>query len=179
MARRKPEPFDLDALMNYAVRALSGHAMSTGELRTRLQRRAADASDVDKVIEKLKEAKALDDRRFAEYYATARLENQGFGKSRVLGDLRQRRVAGDLAQSVVERTFEGTDEVDLIEQFLARRYRAVELPKYLADDKHLVSAFRRLRVAGFSAAAAIRVLKRYAAQAEALEDTGEDPESSL
>lgn len=174
MARRKPEPFDFEALLNYAVRALTSRAMSAGELRTRLQRRAAEPTDVDRVIEKLTEAKALDDRRFAEYYAAARLENQGFGKARVLRDLRQKRVAGEVAHSVVERTFEGTDESDLIEQFLARKYRAVELPKYLAEQKHLVSAFRRLRLAGFSAGAAIRVLKRYAAQAEALEDAEEE-----
>jgi regulatory protein len=174
MARRKPEPFDYAALMNYAARALTARAMSSGELRTRLQRRAAEPTDVEKVIVKLEQAKALDDRRFAEYYATARLENQGFGKARVLQDLRHKRVAGDLANSVVEQTFEGTDEVDLIEQFLARKYRSVELPKYLAEEKHLVSAFRRLRMAGFTASAAIQVLKRYAAQAEALEDTGEE-----
>jgi regulatory protein len=160
--------------MEYAARALSMRALTVSELRQRLQRRAAEPSDVDAVIGKLTEAKALDDRRFAEYYAAGRLENQGFGKMRVLRDLRQRRVAGEVAAEVVHQTFEGTDETVLIEQFLARKYRGVELAKHLAEDKHLLSAFRRLRLAGFSAGASIRVLKRYAAQAEALEDTDEE-----
>ncbi len=178
MARRKPEPFNFAALMNYAIRALTGRAMSTGELRLRLERRAENPADVDAVISKLLEVKALDDRRFAEYYAAARLENQGFGKARVLRDLRQKRVTGEVARGAVERTFEATEEEALIEQFLARKYRAVKLSEYLADEKHLVSAFRRLRMAGFSAGTTIRVLKRYAAQADALEDTGEQIEGA-
>jgi regulatory protein len=170
MARRKSEPLGRDALMDYAARALAMRAMTAPELRARLVKRAALASDVEDVIARLKEAKALDDRRFAEYYAAARLENQGFGKMRVLRDLRTRRVAGEVAEQVVERTFQGIDETELIEQFLARKFRGVELPAYLAEPKHLMSAFRRLRLAGFSAGASIRALRRYAAEADVLED---------
>jgi regulatory protein len=170
MARRKSEPLGRDALMDYAARALAMRAMTAPELRARLAKRAAAAADVDDVIARLKEAKALDDRRFAEYYATARLENQGFGKMRVLRDLRQRRVAGDVAGEVVEKTFEGVDETGLIEQYLARKFRGKDLPVYLSEPKHLMSAFRRLRLAGFSAGASIRALRKYAAEADALED---------
>jgi tripartite-type tricarboxylate transporter receptor subunit TctC len=55
---------------------------------------------VDAVLAKLKDAKYLDDQRFAENYAAARLENEGFGKMRVLRDLRQHRVAPKLAEQV-------------------------------------------------------------------------------
>ncbi len=174
MARQKPAPLDADALLGYALRALGMRAMSTSELRARLLRRAAQASDIDLVMAKLGDAGFLNDRRFAESYATARLENQGFGKLRVLRDLRQRRVAGEVAEAVVQKTFEGTDEVALIEQFLARKYKGKDLPAFLSEDKNLVSAFRRLRMAGFSPGSAIRVLKRYAASADALEETSDD-----
>jgi regulatory protein len=176
MDRRKPALLDRTALLQYAARALAGRALSVSELRTRLVRRAAQAGDVDDVIATLRDAKALDDRRFAESYAAARLENQGFGKMRVLRDLRVRRVAGEVAREVVEGTFANTNEIELIEQFLARKFRSVELRSYLADPKHLNSVFRRLRMAGFGATPAIRVLKRYAAEAEALEDIAEEPE---
>jgi regulatory protein len=174
MARQKRAPLDAAALLGYALRALAMRAMSTSELRTRLQRRAADGSDIDGVLAKLKDAGFLNDRRFAESYATARLENQGFGKMRVLRDLRQRRVAGEVAEAVVQQTFEGTDEVDLIQQFLARKYKGKDLAAWLSEDKHLVTAFRRLRMAGFSSGASIRELKQYAASADALEETEED-----
>jgi regulatory protein len=117
----------------------------------------------------LKESGYLDDRRFAENYATARLENEGLGKMRVLRDLRQRRVAPALAEQVTERTYQGAEEADLIEQFLRRKYRGKQLKAFLSEEKNLASAYRRLRYAGFSSGQSIRVLKRFANQPEALD----------
>lgn len=156
-------------MYNLALRALGGRAHSTGELKEKLRRRAERAEDVDGVLAKLKESGYLNDRRFAENYASARLENQGLGKMRVLRDLRQRRVAPKLAEQVTEKTFQDTNETDLIEAFLKRKYRGKQLGVFLGEEKNLAAAFRRLRYAGFSAGAAIRVLKRYAHQAEELE----------
>jgi regulatory protein len=178
MTKRKPKLFQNAELLNYAVRALGGRAHSTGELREKLRRRAERAEDVDAVLAKLKELGYLDDKRFAESYAAARLENQGLGKMRVLRDLRQRRIAPQLAEQVTEKTYQETDESKLIEDFLKRKYRGKKLGEFLGEEKNLAGAYRRLRYAGFSAGASIRVLKRYARQAEELEglelgDTGE------
>ena len=106
MTKRKPKLFQETELLNYAVRALGGRAHSTGELREKLRRRAERAEDVDVVLGRLKEIGYLDDRRFAESYATARLENQGLGKMRVLRDLRQRRVAPQLAEQATAKTYQ-------------------------------------------------------------------------
>jgi regulatory protein len=70
--------------------------------------------------------------------------------------------------------YSATDETALIEQFLARKFRGRDLGALLQEEKHLASAFRRLRTAGFSAGCAIRVLKRYAAKAERLEEIGDE-----
>ena len=169
MTKRKPKLFQNEELLNYAVRALGGRAHSTGELREKLRRRAERAEDVDAVLAKLKELGYLDDKRFAESYAAARLENQGLGKMRVLRDLRQRRIAPQLAEQVAEKTYQETDETKLIEDFLKRKYRGKKLGEFLGEEKNLAGAYRRLRYAGFSAGASIRVLKRYAKQAEELE----------
>jgi len=169
MTNRKPKLFQEAELLNYAVRALGGRAHSTGELREKLRRRAERAEDVDLVLARLKELGYLDDRRFAETYAASRLENQGLGKMRVLRDLRQRRVAPKLAEQVTEKTYQETNEGDLIEEFLKRRYRGKKLGPFLAEEKNLAAAYRRLRYAGFSSGAAIRGLKRYAKQAEELD----------
>ncbi len=96
---------------------------------------------------------------------------------RVLRDLRQRRVAPKLAEQVTEQTYEKTNEADLIEEFLRRKFRGKELGAYLSEDKNLAAAFRRLRYAGFSAGQSIRVLKRFANQPEVL-DALEGEESS-
>jgi len=176
MTKRKPKLFQNEELLNYAVRALGGRAHSTGELREKLRRRAERAEDVDAVLAKLKELGYLDDKRFAESYAAARLENQGLGKMRVLRDLRQRRIAPQLAEQVAEKTYQETDETKLIEDFLKRKYSGKKLGEFLGEEKNLAGAYRRLRYAGFSAGASIRVLKRYAKQAEELEGLEvEDP----
>jgi regulatory protein len=173
MPFRKPKPLDQDAMMSYALRALGGRAHSLGEIREKLQRRCLRAEDVDAVITRLKEAGYLNDQQFAQSFATARLENEGFGKMRVLRDLRQHRVAPKLAEQVVQKTFEASDEVQLIENFLARKYRGKSLRQFLSEEKNLASAFRRLQYAGFSAGNSIRVLKGYAREPEVLDSLDE------
>jgi len=179
VAGSKTKLLNREKLLNYALRSLGGRAHSIGELKEKLRRRAENAADVDTVMAKLKEEGYLDDRRFAESYATARLENQGLGKMRVLRDLRQRRVAPSLAEQVTEQAYQSTDETALIEAFLERKFRGKRLSAFLAEEKNLAAAFRRLRYAGFSAVASIRVLKRYAKQADELEslETDEEPDS--
>jgi regulatory protein len=169
MTKRKPKLFQSADLLNYAVRALGGRAHSTGDLREKLRRRAERAEDVEGVLAKLKELGYLNDQRFAESYAAARLENEGLGKMRVLRDLRQRRIAPKLAEQVTETTYQETNEADLIGAFLKRKYRGKKLGEFLSEPKNLASAYRRLRYAGFSAGASIRVLKQFSKQAEELE----------
>jgi regulatory protein len=168
--RRKPAaPLDREALLAYALRALSSRALTISELRDKLCRRAVEASDVEHVITRLKELRYLDDRRFAEAFAAARKENQGFGRMRVITELRRRRVSPAVANAAVERTFQDADEIEMIEQYLQRKYRGVDLAEYLRDPRRLASVYRRLRVAGFSSGASIRVLKRFDARADELE----------
>ncbi len=156
-------------LFDYALKALGARAMSTGELREKLKRKAEKAGDVDSVVAKLKDYGYLNDRQFAEMYASRRLENEGFGKARVLSDLRSKRVAPVVAERAVNQTFTGTDEVDLIERFLARKYRRTPLAEVLAEPKGLASAYRKLRTAGFTHTNSMRVLKRHGKDAEALD----------
>ena len=169
MNARAPKKLDSAKLLDYALRVLSGRAHSLGEVREKLRRRAENAQDIDGVMLKLKDSGYLNDRRFAEGVASSKLANEGLGRIRVLRDLRQKRVAPKLAEQVVEQTFRDTDETQLVEAWLERKYRGKLLSTVLADQKKLASVFGRLRYAGFSAPVAIRVLKRYAQAAEELE----------
>jgi regulatory protein len=169
-----PKPLDQNGLMTFAARALSARALTVSELREKLRRRAAEASDVESVLARLKEGGYLDDRRFADSYASWRRDDGGFGKARVQRDLMTRRVAPAVAKQAAEAAFQGTDEVAMIEAFLARKYRGKDLGALLKDQKHLASAYRKLRTSGFSTGNSIRVLKRYAEQADMLEDVEEE-----
>ncbi|MBK5291629.1 MAG: regulatory protein RecX [Acidobacteriia bacterium] len=176
---RKPKKLDREALLEYALRTLTVRALTTGELRQRLQRRSEVAADVDATLDRLKEYGYLNDQKFADNFAAARRENQGFGKQRVLRDLRQRRVAPALAEKAVAGAFSGTEEEALILGYLKRKFRKLDLATYLSQPSHLASAFRKLLYAGFSAGTSIRVLRRYSELASQLEDSGPgEPEQS-
>ncbi len=160
--------------MNRALILLAGRALSINELREKLRRRAAEPSDIDDVLVKLKDAGYLNDSKLAEAFATARIENRSFGKMRVLRDLRGRRVAPAVAEKAVAEAFRDVDETALIERFLERKYRGKDLGILLKDERELASAYRKLRGAGFGTSNAIKVLKRHAAKAELLEETPEE-----
>jgi len=157
MPNRAPRKLAAGPLWDYALRLLGGQARSAGELREKLTARAERPEDVPGILERLKQYGYLNDRRFAESYSVARLENQGLGQERVLRDLRRRRVAPKLAEAAVRAAYRETDEVRLIEQYLQRKFRGISLEKYLAEPKHLAAAYRRLRGARFRGGNIVRV----------------------
>uniref|UniRef100_Q02AF8 Regulatory protein RecX n=1 Tax=Solibacter usitatus (strain Ellin6076) TaxID=234267 RepID=Q02AF8_SOLUE len=177
MQQRKQQHLDREGLWNYALKALGARAHSTGELREKMKRRTENPEDVEHVLERLKESKYLDDRRFAEGYAAARLSNEGFGKTRVLQDLRQRRVAPALAEKTVGQVYQEVDESALIEEWVRRKYRSVPREGLFQEEKDLASAYRRLLRAGFRTGEIIRVLKKFAKNPELL-DNFEPPEQT-
>ena len=144
--------------------------MSTGELRQKLRLKALDSADIDPVIEQLTEYGVLNDSRYAEAYANARKENQGFGQARVFRDLNKKRIPTALAKDAIATTFAGSDELAMIEDFLARKFRTKNLPEFLKETKNLASAFRRLRTAGYSSGNSLKVLRRYSEQANHIDE---------
>ena len=175
MTERRPRLLDAAALWEYALKSLGGRAHSTGELREKLRRRAEKAEDIDEVLSRLKQAGYLDDRRYAESFATSRLSGEKFGRTRVLHDLRQRRVAPVLAEQSVEKVYHEVDEVALIEDWIRRKYRTATREGLFAEEKDLAAAYRRLTRAGFRSGEILKVLKRFAKTPDLL-DGFEPPE---
>lgn len=169
MTQRTPTKLNLEALRNYALRALSLRGLSVSELRRKLQMRAETPGDVDAVLESLQSYGFVDDRRLSEGIASARAQSGTIGSQRVLRDLLKKRVSRGVAQEAVSRAFENVDEPALIRSYLERKMRGKNLGEYLKEPKNLASLYRKLRVAGFSSPSSIRVLKGYSSQAEELE----------
>jgi regulatory protein len=169
MDRKSPRRLDSGGLLEYALQALAGRAHSTGELREKLRRRAERSEDVDGVLARLKEHGYLDDRRFAEGFAVARLSNEKFGRTRVLRDLRGRRIAPELAERTVERVYQDVNEEALIEEWVRRKYRLAPREGLFQENKELAAAYRRLLRAGFRSGEIIKVLKRFAKEPELLD----------
>ncbi len=177
MNPRKARPkLDEEALFTYAVRSLAARAASSDELRFKLRQRAAKLSDIDSVIARLKDIGYLDDKRFAEMFTTYRLENEGFGRARVLNDLRGRRVAPKLAEKAVAKAFEAKDELEMVAAYVERRMPSIVAGGHTGDERKLAAAYRKLRRAGFSSGPILAVLKRFAAHPELLEEPPPDDE---
>ena len=172
--RGKPKKLNYDALWEYALRALGQQAQSAGQIRQKLARRAETPSDIPAVLAKLREYNLVNDQKFSETFATSRLQNQGFGRFRVMRDLQSKQVSGGIAKEAVEKTFAGTDELALVQNFLVRKYRGKDLREYLAEEKNLASAYRRLRTAGFSSQSALKTLRRYTDRVEDFDEPAED-----
>jgi regulatory protein len=163
-----------DALFDYAVRALACRACSSDELRFKLRQRAAKLSDIDPVVARLKDLGYLDDRRFAEMYTAMRVENNGFGKARVLNDLRGRRVTPKLAEKAVALAFQDKNEDEMVAAYIERRMPSVVAGGHTGDEKKLAAAYRKLRRAGFAPGTILTVLKRFAAHPELLDEPPPD-----
>ena len=165
-----------EELFEYAVQALGRRPFSTEELRAKLRTRAAVGSDIDAALARLTEIGYLDDKRFAESFAANRAESDGFGRMRVLSDLRGRRVAAKLAESAVAQVFEDRSETEQIDAFIERRMPSLRQGARIEDERELARAWRRLRRAGFSSGAALAALKRAAAMPENIEEPIEEPD---
>jgi regulatory protein len=168
-----------EGLWEYALRSLDRRAFSTAELRKKLALRAETSSTLNEVMAKLQEYGMLDDRRFAEIYALSRLEGQGFGAGRVLRDLQAKGVSSAEAGQAVSAVYAQTEEFALACSFLKRKLRGKDLSEYLGEEKNLVSAFRRLRMGGFSSNVSLKVLKQYSRKAEEIQELENDPEEPI
>ncbi len=160
-AVRSIKKLDAEALWNYALRILGDRAHSAAELRRKLVLKAESPPDVTAVMARLGEYQLTDDKKFSESFASSRLANQGHGRFRVLRDLRSKQVPSTVAEKAVSQTFAGTDEAQLADNYLRRKYRGKDLGPFLREEKNLASAYRRLRTAGFSSHMALAVLNKY------------------
>ena len=172
---KRPRQLSADELFSFSVKKLSGRAATVEEIRTSLLARALEPSDVEGVLARLRDCGYLNDARFAESFTSARLENEGLGKSRVLRDLRHRRVSQDLAQRTVSRIYADKDEPLLIEQYIRRKYRSADRGGLFQSAKELASAYGRLLRAGFTPGNSIRVLKSFAANPDLLDQLEDAP----
>ena len=160
-SRRTPRKLGSEELWQHALSTLSKRALSARELRQKLAVRAESSAALAQVIAKLREYDFVDDERFAESFATARLDNRGYGSRRVLAELRARQISGKVADQVVQKLYRETDEEELVRQFLHRKYRGKDLAVLLGEQKTFLSAYRRLMVAGFSPRTSIAVLRQF------------------
>jgi regulatory protein len=136
-----------DELYAAAVHALARRPHSVHEMRLYLERRAADANAVARIMTRLKEHKYLHDARYARQFVRNRAEVRRQGKFRIARDLRARGVPDKYIESALEEMGHKVDEGEVVRTRIARRLKTLRGP---FDQRRAASLMQSLLRAGFS-----------------------------
>jgi regulatory protein len=166
---------DPPALYEYAVGALSRHMRSVAELKRLLRQKNIEGDDreavIEAVIRKLKDQKYLNDADFAAQYTSYRKSNEKFGKLRVITDLKQKGVHGEVIERAIATAYEDVNEEQLAREHLARKRM-----KKPASQKESARIYRALARAGFSSRVIFKVLKQWDVDDDTLTALSEETE---
>ena len=151
-----------------ALRALMRRAHSSFELRTYLERRAAESEAVRRVLARLKQEKLLDDSRYALEFARARATSRRQGARRIAQELRKRGVPDRYIDEAIAQVFAEVDESAMVRKVIERRTRSARgrLDARPFDAKKTASLYRSLVRAGFDAGVIRRELDSFASDPE-------------
>ncbi|MGD0012063.1 MAG: RecX family transcriptional regulator [Terriglobia bacterium] len=125
MQRDKEAPPDP---LTAALRMLARRAYSVAEMRRALEKKYPDSSQVPKVIARLRELHYLDDKKFAEHYASSLARNRAYGRYRIRRELKAKLVDYRQIEPALQQAFGETSERELLEQALAKKLRTLRLP---------------------------------------------------
>jgi regulatory protein len=127
-----------ERLFQRAAKLLAAKQRSVEELRERLLAgRGANPDLVETVIERLREYGYLDDERFAQSYASLRIQQRPIGRQRLQRDLHLKKIDKQTVDTALDQVFEQTPEADLIDHAIARRIRLRGRPKTREEAKKL------------------------------------------
>ena len=144
---------------------LARRELAEAQLRRRLARRKFEADDIDAAVARLREEKAIDDRRTALACARTELRVKHRGRARVVRQIESLGIARDLAREAVAEVFGEIDERELLEQALDRRLRH---GMKLTDPAVFRRLHRYLLGQGFDSERVITLLRQRAKNAESL-----------
>jgi regulatory protein len=107
---------------------LARRPYSLAEMRRALEKKYPQSSEVRKAIARLRELHYLDDKKFAEHYASSLARNRAYGRQRIRRELKAKLVDYRQIEPALAQAFEETSERDLLEQTLEKKIRTLRLP---------------------------------------------------
>jgi regulatory protein len=139
-----------------ALKMLARRELSEAQIRQRLARRGHSPEEVDAAAARLKQERAIDDRRVAAAIARTEVALKRRGRLRVRRQIEQAGIDRQVARRAVDEVFADLDEDALIEAALRRRLgqRAIE------DDRDRQRLYRYLIAQGFDADRVLRAITR-------------------
>ena len=134
---------------------------SVAELRERLLAgRGATPQIVETVIERLREYGYLDDERFAQSYASLRVQQRPIGRQRLQRDLALKQIDKATVEAALNEIFEQTPEAELIDRAIAKRTRLRGRPRNREEAKKLFDHLLRQGFAFELVSDKVRALSR-------------------
>ncbi|HEU0007488.1 MAG TPA: regulatory protein RecX [Terriglobia bacterium] len=153
----KAEQPSQEQLHASALKALTRRPFSTRELEQRLLRSCPEAAAVNRVIERLKNAGYLDDRKFAETFIQSRLHHKAQGRARIERELRARGLNPALVREELEKAYPPQAEQKPLQYALERKLKSLPPPM---DAKKLSRLYNHLLRRGFPSEAIRLELRR-------------------
>ena len=127
-----------ERVFHRAAKLLAARPRSVEELRERLlEGRGATKAIVESVIQRLSEYGYLDDARFAQSYASLRVQQRPIGRQRLQRDLWLKKIDKATADEALDVVFAATPEEELIDRAIEKRIRLRGRPQSRAETKKL------------------------------------------
>ena len=160
-ARRKsPGSVASGSARTEAIKMLARRELSVAEVRARLEDRGFSPEDVTATIAQLVDNGELDDGRVARAYARTAATVKGRGRLRVMRELQQMGITGEVASAALGEVFGDLDERTLIAQALQKKLRG---RTRLTDPGEYGRLYQYLMRQGFTPAGAVAALRRFRA----------------
>ena len=140
------------------LKMLGRRELSEQQVRQRLARREYPQDEIDDAVARLREERAIDDRRVAEAIARTETGIRKRGKIRVRMQIERTGIARETAKAAIDEAFESIDDDALIEASLRKRLRGRDA---IADDREFQRLFRYLIGQGFESERVMKALKPY------------------
>ena len=144
---------------------LARRELAEAQLRLRLARRKFESNDIEAAVARLREERALDDRRTALACARTEVRIRRRGRARVVRQIEALGIARDIARDAVAEVFADIDEAELLQQALDR---CVRREMDLGDPAVFRRVHRRLLMQGFDAERVMTLLRSRAKKRESL-----------
>jgi regulatory protein len=135
---------------------LARRPYSVAELRRALERKFPENSAVGDAVARLRELGYLDDKKFAEHYASSLARQKAFGRHRVRRELKAKLVNFKYIEPALESAYVETNERQLLEKVLERKVRTLRLP---LTRSRLASLCQSLLRRGFAADAIMKSIR--------------------
>ena len=135
---------------------LARRPYSVAELRRALERKFGSTETVADSLARLRQLGYLDDKKFAEYYASSLARNRALGRHRIRRELKAKLVNYRYIDPAIQQAFEETDENELLARTLEKKLRSLRLPLTPGKFHSLCQSLLRR---GFSADSIMRAVR--------------------